>query len=113
MTTTVDIGAYADGEIPAPLEYQFLADDGTPIDLSGYDAEFSLKIGDDDAITLPASVSDADAGKVTHTWLEGELVRTGVYGGIRCEFIVTNGTNTYVSLKLTGFLRRAIYYAGS
>lgn len=111
MTDTVDLGSFADGEVPEPLVYAFLDAAGDPIDLTGYTATFSLKVGDADAQTLPATVSTPLEGEVTHTWLDGELERQGSYGRVRAEFVVTNGTNTYVSLKMTGHVRRTVYVA--
>lgn len=110
---SVDLGVLVDGEIPEPIEYQFLDGSGDAIDLTGYTASLSLKIGQEAAVTLPATVSAPEEGKVTHTWLEGELVRSGPYGRIRAEFIVSNGTNRFVGVKMFGFLRQAIYYAES
>lgn len=104
---TVDLGTYTDGEIPEPLEYTFLDADGAVIDLTGFTATFHLRIGAVDA-DLAATVSDPDAGEVTHTWLDGELERQGNSGSLRCEFTVSNGTNTYTSERLRGFIRAAI-----
>lgn len=104
---TITIGPWTSGEVPEPIEYSFLDSDGTAIDLTGYTATFQLKIGEADALELDADV-DEDAGTVTHTWVEGELERTGTYGTIRAGFWVSNGTNTYASEPLVGFLRRAL-----
>lgn len=107
MSQLIQLGTFIQGEVPEPLEYQFLDASGTAIDLTGFTATFHLRIGGVDA-DLDASVSDEDEGKVTHTWLDGELTRANNSGALRCEFTVTNGTNTYTSQRMAGFIYPAI-----
>lgn len=103
----IKLGEFVDGEVPEPLEYQFLTVAGDVVDLTGFTATFHLAIGGV-ATDLPAEVSDPDDGKVTHVWLDGEIARTAGSGRLRCEFTVTNGTNTYTSQAMGGFIRAAI-----
>lgn len=104
---TTSLGTFVEGEIPEPLEYQFLDSAGDPIDLTGFTATFHTRINTVET-DLAATVSDDENGIVTHIWLDGELERQGDRGSLRCEFVVTNGTNTYVSERLHGFISRAI-----
>lgn len=106
--TSITLDPYVEGEVPEPLLYQFQDSTGTPIDLTDYDATFHLRIGTT-AVELTAEVSDEDSGEVTHTWAEGELVRSGGSGALRCEFVVTNGTNTFISELIRGFVRQPVY----
>lgn len=98
----LQIGPYVVGEIPAPLEYQFLDADGTPINLTGYTAKFQWGRASRtemfvDGVTVAATVTDAVAGKVTRTWDGTEFLIQGDYAGM---FFVGNGTNRFASLLL-------------
>lgn len=104
---TTDIGTFTEGEIPPPLEYQFLDEAGDPINLTGYTATFHTRIGGVDT-DLTASVSDPAEGVVTHVWVADELARQNGRGALRCEFAATNGTNTYISERLHGYIREPI-----
>lgn len=95
---TITIGPYVAGEVPEPLEYVFLDPDGNPIDLTGFAATFVLQLGAAASATLAASVTDAAAGTVSHTWLDGELTAGALYA----EFWVDNGTNRYASERFSG-----------
>jgi len=99
------IGPYTVGEKPAPLEYQFLKSDGTPIDLTGWTAKFQYRRSDAAATTVNAAVSDPTAGKVTYTWTGTELSTPGTWW---CEFWVGNTTNRYASKRLEALVRASI-----
>lgn len=98
---TVEIGPYVVGEIPIPLEYQFLDASGTPINLTGFVARFQraeINGGFASPVTVNATVSDAVNGKVTHTWTTADFPYPGRFGGM---FFVGNGTNRYASWLIT------------
>lgn len=103
----IDLGTFVEGEIPEPLEYRFLDSTGEPIDLTGYTATFHMSVGGVPT-DLTATVTSPDDGEVTHVWVDGELARQNDLGSLRCEFTVTNDTNTYTSDRMRGFIRAAI-----
>jgi hypothetical protein len=104
---SIEIGAYVEGERPEPLEYQFLDADGVAVNLTGFTATFRLQVGDPPGVSNAAAVATPLEGKVTYTWAADDLVA----GALRAEFVVTNGTNTYVSDRLVGVVRAAIEVA--
>jgi hypothetical protein len=101
---TITIGPYTDGERPEPLEYQFLDADGDPIDLTGYTAVFRLSIDGATGTETAATLSAPRGGRVTYTWGAGDLTE----GTLAAEFEVSNGTNTFISERLTGTVDAAI-----
>lgn len=103
----IRIGPYCNGERPEPLSYTFLDADGDPIDLTGYTATFRLSINGATGESNAATVTTPASGLVTYTWAADDLVA----GTIRAEFVVTNGTNTYISDRLVGHVRAAIAVA--
>jgi hypothetical protein len=105
MADTQSIGPYTTGEKPAPLEYQFLDSAGSPMNLTGYTAEFHYQRSDSTATVGAAVVSDATAGKVTHTWTGSELSTPGTWW---CQFWVGNTTNRYASQRLEAVVRAAV-----
>lgn len=98
------IGPFTVGEVPVPLEYQYLDDDGNPIDLStpGYQVVFQWGRRDQgwvyhDAVTVPASITDGVNGRVTYTWTGDEFLAPGPYAGM---FFVGNGINRFASVPI-------------
>lgn len=113
--TTLTIGPYVVGEIPAPLEYQFLDSAGSPINLTGYTAKFQRGVKANatnyvSVATLNATVTDAANGKVTYTWVAADFSGPGTYGGM---FYVGNGTNRFASLLITWITCAAVDVAPS
>lgn len=96
-TATVTIGPYVVGEIPAPLEYQFLDSDGLPIDLTAYQARITICSPDGLPLTRNATVTDSAGGKVTYTWQGDEMPTAGWY---TVFFWVGNGVNRFASVRL-------------
>lgn len=89
------IGPYVEGEVPEPLSYTFQDANGEVMDLTGYTATFVVRIRDTES-TLAATVTDPPGGVVEHVWQDGELTA----GPLRARFWVTNGVNTYASVRL-------------
>lgn len=97
------IGPYVVGEIPAPLEYQFLDYSGNPINLTGYTAKFQWGERGNTApfvnvVTANAIVTDAVNGKVTYTWIASDFAAPGPYAGMMW---VGNGVQRYASVLIT------------
>ena len=101
---SIRIGPYVEGEIPEPLEYQFLDASGAALNLAGYTAAFRLKVGVAPTLVLPAAVSTPAEGRVEHVWQAGELATSR---SVRCQFWVTNGTNSYASKLLMASVEAA------
>jgi len=85
------------GEIPAPLQYNFLDASGEPIDLSGFAAKFSLRERNGAASTYNATVTSPTVGEVTYQWTGAEFATSGHY---RAEFWVGNGIHRYASVDI-------------
>ncbi len=95
---SIQLGPYASGEIPEPLEFQFLDADGDPIDLTGYTATFVFNINGNTGTERVADVTTPAEGKVTYAWQDGDIsIGTVREARLRAEFVVTNGTNRYYS----------------
>jgi hypothetical protein len=91
---TVKAGPYVVGEKPAPLTYAFLGSDGLPIDLSGYNAKFTVREQYGAPTTYDATVTAPSAGTVGYTWTGVEFPTAGNYSA---EFWVGNGVQRYDS----------------
>ena len=100
----LSIGSFTIGEIPAPLEYQFLDSNGAALNFSGgYTAKFQWgrKVNVTvlaNATTANAVITDPTNGKVTYSWTGVEFVTPGKYVGM---FWVGNNTNRFASIELT------------
>lgn len=100
-TGAQELGPYTEGEIPAPLAYEFQDADGTPLDLTGYSAVFLHSPSRDaEVIVTPSTLDGAVA---THVW--EELSIAGIH---HAEFWVGNGTNRFASDRFRFMVRRAI-----
>jgi hypothetical protein len=100
---SVDLGSFVTGEVPLPLEYQFLDADGAPIDLTGFNvATFQwgeyVRGGFVDAIVRTAAITAPVTGQVTYAWEGDEFDRPGEYAAI---FFVNDGTTQYASILIT------------
>lgn len=104
---SITIGPYVEGEVPEPIEYQFLDADSAPIDLTGFTATFSLGYRTTAGQSLDADVSTPDEGRVTYVWRAGDLMA----GHLRAEFVATNGTNTYYSDRMNAVVAAPIEVA--
>lgn len=100
---SVDLGSYVVGEVPPPLEYQFLDAEGNPINLTGFVTatfQWAYYVQGQfvDPVIESASVTDATTGKVTYTWDGDEFTSPGEHAA---QFFVNNGTNQFASILIT------------
>lgn len=100
MSDRIELGAFTVGEKPFPLTYTFTTASGTPVDLTGYTAEFHWAVRSsssavyESAVTKPAVVTNPTGGVVSYTWDGTEFMTPGRYAGI---FWVGNGVNRLAS----------------
>jgi hypothetical protein len=100
---SVDLGSFVVGEVPPPLEYQFLDADGAAIDLTGFTVVTfqwaSLVQGQFvDPVVETGTVTDAVNGEVTYVWDGDEFAAPGEHAGM---FFVNDGTTQYASVLIT------------
>ncbi len=99
---SVELGSYVVGEVPPPLEYQFLDFDGNPINLTGFGTS-TFQWADYvqgqflNPVTDTATVTDAVTGRVTHVWDGDEFDSPGDHAA---QFFVNDGTVQYASLLI-------------
>ena len=82
--TKTDLGAFAAGEVPPPLEISFTDFEEAAVDLTGFT---SLQMNIDEELasnqnplgTGTIIVTDAAAGKVTYTWVRDDMLDVGEY----------------------------------
>jgi hypothetical protein len=86
------------GEKPAPLVYTFKDSTGAVINLTGYNAKFSVRelYGVAGAL-FNAAVTGPTAGEATYTWVGGEYPTPGHY---LAEMWVGNGTQRFCSERI-------------
>jgi hypothetical protein len=100
---TVELGSFVVGEVPPPLDYQFLDADGVPINLTGFTTatfQWAELIQGQfvNPVTATATVTDALTGTVTHTWTGVEFDAPGEHAAL---FYVNDGTVQYASIMIT------------
>lgn len=99
---SVTLGSFVVGEVPAPLEYQFLDADGVAINLTGFTVvtfQWGERVRGQfvNPVVETGTVSDAAQGKVTYVWDGDEFAAPGEHAGI---FYVNNGTVQYASILI-------------
>jgi hypothetical protein len=83
------------GEKPDPYRYQFLQDNGSPINLTNYQVKFNIRESwSPPGATLSAALDDAPNGWVIYTFTGAEFPTPGRY---YMEFWVGNGNQRYCS----------------
>lgn len=98
----VQLGSFVVGEVPLPLDYQFLAADGTPIDLTTFtDVAFNwghmIRGQIVDSVTELAIVTDGPNGIATYEWDGDEFADPGTHAGM---FWVNDGDTQYASITI-------------
>jgi hypothetical protein len=105
------LDSFIQGEHPEPLEYTYTDADGDPVDLSGFDVVFQFRVGNGEAVEVPAELADADTGTVMYQWDPADLDGWGL---LRALFFVDDGTNgPWASEPIRGYVRPALYTAAS
>lgn len=100
----ITIGPYVAGEIPAPLEYQFQDDNGTPLTATGMTATFAFApLGGGEATEADADYEESTA-TATYTWGDTDIT-AGLWVG---EFTIDNGTNQFKSVRLLWLTKPAL-----
>lgn len=100
---SVELGSFVVGEVPLPLDYQFLDVDGVPINLTGFTiARFNWGTYVQgqflDSVVEIAAITDVVNGVVTYQWDGDEFAVTGPHAG---SFWVNDGTTQYASILVT------------
>lgn len=100
---SVELGSFVVGEIPLPLDYQFLDASGVPIDLTAFTV-VSFNWGSyiqgqfvNPVIEL-AIVTNPTGGVVTYEWDGDEFAEPGEHVGM---FWVNDGQTQYGSILIT------------
>ncbi len=94
----IKLGNFAQGEVPPPIEHQFLDFDGNAVDISTGTITFNL-------VRIPAGllalgtgakglVTDGTDGKANYTWVTNDMNEAGFFQG---QMWAAKGTNRYAS----------------
>jgi hypothetical protein len=96
-----ELGPYSVGEIPRPIEVQFLDAEGAALAITGFDAEFIIEqISGTAAAGLgagTASIADGPTGVAQYAWAAADFAQAGRYQG---QMWVGDGTNRLASVEL-------------
>jgi hypothetical protein len=97
--TKVELGAFAQGEVPPPLVVTFTDFDSNVVDLTGFaslQTNIQEEIGNNQNPlgTGTTVLTDAVGGEVTYTWVRDDMADTGEY---EAQVWVNNGTNYFAS----------------
>lgn len=101
----LEIGNYANGEIPDPLQYLFLDWQGSPIDLSTGTVEFHIERTDESGTVeyqgagSASFETDGTDGKVVYVWTAADFLP----GSYRGQFWVTKSPNVFASQRIRWF----------
>lgn len=102
----IRLGWFTAGETPEPLAYTFQNADGatlTDIDEPTWGVVFRFSPrGSDMSTEREGTVVD---GVATHTWEDGDITGDGAFDG---EFTATDGVNTFISERISWYVRVAI-----
>lgn len=97
--TKIELGAFAAGAVPPPIEHQYLDFDGVQVDLTGF-STLSMNIEALPSVTGPLGggtiefVTDGTDGWVRYTWVADDMAEPSSYTG---QMWASNGTNRYES----------------
>lgn len=95
--TKVDLGAFAQGEVPPPLEVTYTDFDNVAVDITGFAVQTNIEeelAGGAGLGTGTTAISDGPAGKLTYTWVKADMANTGEY---TLQTWADDGTNYYAS----------------
>lgn len=75
-----DIGVYNQGDVPVPLSHSFYQSDGSPYDITDWNAD--AVVSSPYALTGLVTISDPKAGTLTLTWAPGDMDLPGSYSAV-------------------------------
>lgn len=75
----LDLGVYAQGEIPLPFTHIYKNSRGQRVDLTDWTSLGFKTVGT--VLTGVVTISDATSGEVTYTWVENDTALTGSFMG--------------------------------
>lgn len=107
-TPNTDLGEFVVGEVPAPLQYEFLDSDGVPINLTGYTVQYLIReqhAAKSTTVVRTGALITPLTGIVGYTWTALDFLDPGSYIS---EFKVTNTVQTWVSILITFAVRQAV-----
>jgi hypothetical protein len=93
----VELGAFAEGEVPPDLLITFRDIKKVVVDLTGFSnlqMNIEEELGDDGFGTGTIALTDATNGLVTYTWVREDMTTVGEY---TAQAWVNNGTKYFAS----------------
>lgn len=83
-----NIGPFVKENIPASLVVTFTDADGEPLNLTGYTVKFVYwLVGATSGTERSVTLTDAEAGVVTYSWVEADFAAAGSYQGRAWAYI--------------------------
>lgn len=95
--TTVDLGAFAAGEVPPDLQVTFKDFDGVPVPLTGFTPHMRITeelAGDGGLGGGAISITDAPNGVAEYQWVRADMLNVGQY---TAQAWVEDGNKYYAS----------------
>lgn len=95
----INLGVFAAGEIPFPVDHRFVAS-GAPINLTGFTAFVYIEGPEGDVVpgTGNVTITDAVNGLVRYTWNEDDFLLAGSY---KMLIWVDSDDNRFASYLIT------------
>lgn len=99
LPTEVDLGAFAAGEVPPPLQITFRDFDGNAVNLTGFgnlqmNIEEELGANQNPLGTGTITATDAPNGVIEYTWVRDDMLDIGEY---TAQAWVDDGVNYFAS----------------
>lgn len=101
----IEIGPFTAYELPGQLTWQFLDDDGDPMDLTGFTVKYHHLRHGGSTVTRAGVLVTPASGIVGYSPVAADLNTAGVYKG---QFEVGNGVNRYYSDDIVYRVKEAV-----